>query len=642
MADPWEIVNRAPVTETSTPGLASPTAAPSPADPGGAGSGTSDPWAIVSRSQSQQTSNQQAPQSPMGAFGVYNPAAGFMGDVSRPAAQPALKATGAGLGMGVAAPALAVTEMVAPDEYRKLETHYQKYRQEQGQQGFDPARLVGEAAPLAFTGAAAEGLNISRGIYQTLRSRGLTARAARTAARALGGGANAAIAGAAAPTETTTGNVYANKAKQTGFNAAAGYILGTLSEGTRQLYQAVAPTFRDVYKRALAGAADINELNEALNSLISRVKDLGLRLTADKAGGTKGKLIEQIGGRVQTEREISAHNIDAVRKAAADDVGINGPLTIKSVDQAIKEELPKYKEITGLGTIPLRNRSRAMAESNPAQTANQKAWQAELDDILGIDRTLGQGAIQPKAPAAVREMVAHYDRDSMTAAEMFSGMQALRDEAKIRFTKGGADDIILARAQRKMAAALENAMERQAIAEGRSDMIGAIANSRKRLAQLYTIRDTMSVTGEIDPHELANRLANGEPLSGNLRTIAEAAQTFDRSFQPSDKIRNHQVSLIGDIGGGLLAATATGHPLAAGVAAVRPGLRKAINNPIYQSQGIGPQIAQPSLAARTAGALGEAARKGQTLKSLKKGARKAPYLTIPITQGNEAYQDQQQ
>jgi len=116
------------------------------------------------------------------------------------------------------------------------------------------------------------------------------------------------------------------------------------------------------------------------------------------------------------------------------------------------------------------------------------------------------------------------------------------------------------------------------------------------------VRDALTESGNVDLAVLARKLDKGDPLSGNLKTLAQAKKTFDRSFQNVDKIRDDVPIGVLDAAGGITLAAAT-NPYLAAVALARPGLRGTLASEIGQKVAIAPKAASPSLLTRSARAV---------------------------------------
>lgn len=74
--------------------------------------------------------------------------------------------------------------------------------------------------------------------------------------------------------------------------------------------------------------------------------------------------------------------------------------------------------------------------------------------------------------------------------------------------------------------ALEGMIEDAATNAGKPELVTAMRDARRQIAKTYTVDNAMNdATGTVDARKLARALANGEPLSGELKQIADFAAT---------------------------------------------------------------------------------------------------------------------
>jgi hypothetical protein len=326
------------------------------------------------------------------------------------------------------------------------------------------------------------------------------------------------------------------------------------------------------------------------NSLIGDVRKLGLKLTSQDTGRPVGKYVEGVAGRPQLEREISQANAPRVKKAAADDVGIKEPLSAGSVNKEITKTISSYTAPRKLGKVNL---------------AADTQWKDKLKEVKGI--TSQEEIDFPEdVNESVNKEVAKFDKPSADADTLVTKIAKLRERASDNF-RGNADDKALARAQRAIATAMEEALERHAKSIGQEGVMKQFKADREKLAKLYTIRDALTESGELDLGELEKRLNNKEPLTGNLRTLARAKSAFDRSFQNPDNIRGHPLGLadvvMGTMAGGAKGAMAGGvEGSVAGAVALgaRPATRALLKSSAYQKAFIKPRTPKPSAVSRVA------------------------------------------
>jgi len=374
-------------------------------------------------------------------------------------------------------------------------------------------------------------------------------------------------------------------------SAEALYGAGSVAKAGADVALSAAPVRRAAERIAVRGeqkAALAAAAVEPKNQIIRDVRSLGLRLTPQQAGGTTGKVLEGVSGAAKLERVVSKKNAVQVNRIVARDVGLDpkNPLTESSVQAGIKDALTDYTAPRKLGRVSLADDVEYKAALKDAEAISAQ----EVADFPG-DIT-----------KSVQDEVAKFSVASADADSIVTKVAKLRERASANFRSGDAASVELARAQRKIATALEDAVERHGLAAGQQGVIEKFRASRQRLAKLYDVRDALTESGNVDLAVLARKLDKGDPLSGNLKTLAQAKKTFDRSFQNVDKIRDDVPIGVLDAAGGITLAAAT-NPYLAAVALARPGLRGTLASEIGQKVAIAPKAASPSLLTRSARAV---------------------------------------
>lgn len=368
--------------------------------------------------------------------------------------------------------------------------------------------------------------------------------------------------------------------------------------------RAVAGAAERVAARGETKAAEKAATVAEKNDLIRDVRGLGLRLTPQDAGGAVGRRVAAAAGRPQLEREISQFNAPKAKAAAAADVGIKEPLSIGAVTRALSVADTKYKAPRKLGRVEL---------------GQDQEWKSDLEKVRGI--TVQEKLDFPEDyNEKIEKEIAKFDKPSADADTLVSKIRKLRERASDNF-RGNAEDKELAGAQRQLADAMERAIERHGEKIGQSGVIKDFREARTQIAKLLTIKDALTETGELDLSELQRRLDRNEPLTGNLRTLARAKSSFDRSFQNPEKIREHPVGALDIVMGGLAAAgkggaaalgagaAATSIPLGVAAVAARPVTRAILGSRPYQAAAIKPRVPKPSLAAREARKIAQAGKR---------------------------------
>lgn len=304
----------------------------------------------------------------------------------------------------------------------------------------------------------------------------------------------------------------------------------------------------------------------AVPTEVKAATDAGFKLTPDQAGGSPlGSAIQSLSGSAKLERSVSKQNVKVANNLAAQDIGISGPLTPANIAAAKVPANAVYNQVSKLGQIP-----------TDSQFAN---------DIAGVSNRTGSGSFGFDVPAGVDRLKAGYGSvQEFDAGDAVSKVRQLRSDASKNIkAPNDPEKNALGYAQKQVAEAIENQLERHIQSRAGTgispDLITQLRQARVQLAKIHSVEDAMDGSN-ISPKSLAKQQDRGVPLSGNLKTIANAASNFDRSFQDVSKIRDGGPFGVLDLGYG--AAAGLAHPLALSAVLARPVARAALASGPYQ------------------------------------------------------------
>ena len=198
-------------------------------------------------------------------------------------------------------------------------------------------------------------------------------------------------------------------------------------------------------------------------------------------------------------------------------------LTHATLDNKIKQEYVRgYKPIENIGKIPVDD--------------------SYTDDLIGIigKFTGGKGSFPKAVPSDVKSLVESYHEPAFDSKDAIERIKDLRSSADKFFNNGNND---MGNAAKGVANALENQIERHLVTDGTPESQALIDNfkdARKQMAITYTAKDALHVgSGHIDPMKLANMVQkNDVPLSGDIKTAAEFANTFKYVNKSPTNIQN--------------------------------------------------------------------------------------------------------
>ena len=255
---------------------------------------------------------------------------------------------------------------------------------------------------------------------------------------------------------------------------------------------------------------------------------------------------ERIAGKTHLEQLASIKNQQMADKVARRAVGLpeNSPLTPESMKDIRATEYAKgYEPVKNLGNI--------VADT------------VYLDDLANIQsKYTGPSKSFPEAvPDEVGKLISRYQVDKFDAADAVDVIKNLREQASGNFRKG---ENALAKSQLDVSTALEGQIARNLEASGDpklANLLEQFKASRQRMAISHTIEDAIRVgSGSVDAKKLGRDIQNDKFMTGDLKTIAEFANTFPRVNVPP--------STIGTPG----AATVVGRSLSGGAGAVAGAL----------------------------------------------------------------------
>ncbi len=389
-------------------------------------------------------------------------------------------------------------------------------------------------APLMKNGAAVAG-NIGANVAMLAPSALLPGASTIPGAAVIGG-----VMGAAQPS-ASTGEAFANTALGAAGGAGGQWIANRAGA-------AVANTQAANTLRTSQGAQKVAAAESANKAgYVIPPEDLG--------GGALTKLASGLGGKIKTAQQASERNQQVTNQLARQSLGMpaDAPLTGDTLKAIRQQAGQAYDGIKNTGTVT-------------ADTAYAKT----LTDI-GQKYTAASQAFPGAVKSEIPDLVNALKQPSFSADAAVEMTKILRNSADAAFSKG---DKGLGKATREASDALEGMLERHLQTTGAPDALQAFREARQAIARTYTVEKALNAaTGDVSAPILANALKRGKPLSGDLRTIAEAGQAFPKAMQALKEAPKSLSPLDWAVAGG---GAMTGNPLALGSLAVRPAVRSAL------------------------------------------------------------------
>ena len=225
------------------------------------------------------------------------------------------------------------------------------------------------------------------------------------------------------------------------------------------------------------------------------------------------RTVERIAGRPELEQLMSASNQPNFDRLARRAVGIadDADLTPDAMVAVRREAATQgYDPVKKIGQVPV---------DNDYLTAMNK---------IETDFTGPAKSFPDAVPNTVRKIIDQNLVNSFDASDAIGNIRNLRKNASASFRKGDPDT---GHAYNAVAKALEDQIERHLSNAGQqgAQMLTNFREARRRMAISHTLEDAMREgTGSVDARKLAAALNKGAPLTGDLRTMAQFANTFPK------------------------------------------------------------------------------------------------------------------
>lgn len=232
------------------------------------------------------------------------------------------------------------------------------------------------------------------------------------------------------------------------------------------------------------------------------------------------RILEGTAGKLSTAQNASAANQEVTNRLAREALGAS--------------------ELSPQGIQAVRDQANAAYTSlgNAGAMATDAAYQQALQKI-------GQrpGQFSKDFPELVNK-----DLDALvqsyagkTGFDAQSGLEAIK---RLREAQRAANGPMASAAQKtegkvqgKIANALEDVIERNLAASGKTDLLKQYRNARQTLAKAYDVEKALNATSQnVDARLLARQLEKGRPMTGELRQIAEFGQTFPAAAKMPEKM----------------------------------------------------------------------------------------------------------
>lgn len=425
-------------------------------------------------------------------------------------------------------------------------------RQRDLQQEIDESRRLD--APLMRTGAGIAG-NIAGNIAMAAPTMAVPGANTVTGAGVIG-----AIQGAVQPTATGE-----SRAQNVATGAVAGAATqGAFNVGGKILHGAAAS---NVAKTAARKTEDAVK-----NEVIREAKEVGYVLPPSQAKPSLlNRFLEGVSGKIQTAQKASIKNQDVTNDLVRKALGLNGdaPITPGVLAQVREQAGDAYQAIKDIGKplVSTRNYRQTLAKIGSEWNAASKEFPNLVKD------------------KEIKELVGDLNKKYISPEGAVEMIKKLRFDASANI-KNSDDSVKMALgfAQKKAANALEDLIESNLQKSGQGGLVSQFRKSRELIAKAHAVEDALNEsTGNVSARYLGKLLDKGVPLTGELRTAARFAKTFEKAAQDVEKVGSLPGFSPLDVAAGGIASAASGNPALLAAVAGRPAIRSVILSKPYQN-----------------------------------------------------------
>jgi hypothetical protein len=307
---------------------------------------------------------------------------------------------------------------------------------------------------------------------------------------------------------------------------------------------------------------------------IKSATDAGYKLSPSQTGNRMGATAEGMSGQAASERLLSKKNVDNTDNLAKKALGLD-----------------KASQLTPQKITELKVKANK-AYNDVAKTGSRKVSDDYRNEINGINDRTGSGSFADDTPEAVTKLKQTYSNvKGFTAEDAVAKIRQLRKDATANFKTRDPEKAALGHAQRKVADALDNELERHVTALGKPELASNYKSARVQLAKINTVEQALS-GANVSAKKIHQQWKRGAPLEGDLLAIARAYDNFGQVLQDAGKIRGKHPFTVVDAmvaAGASGAAGLTANPALLAAVAARPITRAAIASDFYQSRFVQPR-----------------------------------------------------
>lgn len=299
-----------------------------------------------------------------------------------------------------------------------------------------------------------------------------------------------------------------------------------------------------------------------------KANKLGYKVPPALAKGTKSQqLMEGTAGPVPTKQRASIYNQKITNNIIKKDIGYNkdSPLSPEGLETIRLRAGKVYSKAKKLGTFK-----------------TDKEFTTDLEKIskqnTALAKEFPEFMASPHGKQSVVDLVKMFKKEQISSEALVDAVKQLRSDAKVGFRSQDPSIYSLAKANSKMANALEGLMERS-VKSLKPEFLSEFKSARQRIAKTYTIEKALK--GEnVDAVALGRELDKGKPISGAIKDVAEFGQNFKGAAQvnPPQMTNFRPADILVPVAG----AMSTSNPMWLLAMGARPALRTLLLSKPYQ------------------------------------------------------------
>lgn len=380
----------------------------------------------------------------------------------------------------------------------------------------------------------------------------------------VGGAAGLANAATNATAKATLGSLAAQPALQ----AVSGATGGGASEMARQngagvggqvlagVAGALAPASLSALRAGTQQAFRGPQMPEMHQNAVRNAVESGYKLPPSQAKPSAvRRALDGLSGNAKLKADLTLKNQRATNDLARRAIGLadGSELSPQLLANMRQQAGQQYETVRGLGVLKADKAYRQELQALGSQYANTK------NSFPGLVKDNGVAGILKGANVK-----------QMDASSAVDAIRTLRESASASFASGNQ---AAGRTARKTAAALENLLERNLAGKADQGTIQAFRDARQQIARIHELERVLTPAGNVDAKALGAALKRGKPLSGEMRTIAEAGRTFPSVMRTAEQVGPAPSVGFFDavVPGAIGLSTGSWGPM--GLMVARPGLR---------------------------------------------------------------------